>query len=76
MLKASVLSLWSSDQSSPEGLNGVCCGKVLCRAIPQSDTRGEERMLVDIYPAELDQEHQMVVFGAEVGREGKKQRCQ
>ena len=68
MLKASVPSLWSGDQSSFEGLKGLCCGEVLWKVVPQADTPGEEGMLIDIYPAEWDQESQMVASGAKVGR--------
>ena len=67
-IKAVVPSLWSGDQSSLEGLKGVGCGEVLWKAVPQSDARGKEGVLVHIYPTEWYQEPQMVASGAEVGR--------
>ena len=73
-LKASVPSLWSGDQSSLEGLKRVHCGKVLWKAVPQSDIRGKEGELIHVYPAEQDQEPQVVASGAEVCRAEERKR--
>ena len=68
-IKAGVLSIWTGDQSSLEGLNGLSCGHVLRKAVPQSDTLGKEEMLNTFYPAEWDKESQLVIFvGRKKGR--------